>query len=144
MLRSVLVVLSLAAVTSLAHAQDDVIAQRQAIYKSFGRVSRDPGLMLKGEAPFDLAKVQTALQTFLDGSSKLPDLFPENSKTGHDTAALPAIWDDKARFNAIFTKFNNDSKAALASIKDEASFKTEFPKVLADCGACHQSFRAKR
>src|SRR4051812_8057622 len=98
MLRPVLAALALAAVTTLAVAQEDVITQRQAIYKSFGRVSRDPGLMLKGDAPFDLAKVKTALETFADGSSKLPNLFPEDSKTGHDTAALPSIWEDKAKF----------------------------------------------
>lgn len=144
MLRSVIVILALGAVTTMAAAQEDPITQRQAIYKSFGRVSRDPGLMLKGEAPFDLTKVKAALETFVDGSSKLADLFPESSKTGHDTAALPAIWEDRTKFNAILTKFNGDSKLALASIKDEASFKAEFPKVLGDCGACHQSFRAKR
>lgn len=144
MLRSVLVCFALGAVTTLAVAQEDVITQRQAIYKSYGRVSRDPGAMLKGDAPFDIVKVKAALETFIDGSSKLPDLFPETSKTGHDTAALPAIWEDKARFNGLLTKFNGDSKLALASIKDEASFKTEFPKVLANCGTCHQSFRAKR
>ena len=143
MLRSLLVALSLTVVSVVASAQEDVIAERQAIYKSFGRVSRDPGLMLRDQAPFDLAKVKTALETFTEGSTKLVNLFPETSKTGK-TDALPAIWEDKARFNAIFAKFNQDSQTALVAIKDEASFKAEFPKVLGNCGTCHQSFRAKR
>jgi cytochrome c556 len=143
MLRTLLVALSLTAVSVVASAQEDVINERQAIFKSFGRVSRDPGLMLRDQAPFDLAKVKAALETFADGSSKLPNLFPETSKAGK-TDALPAIWEDKARFNAIFAKFSQDSQAALVSIKDEASFKAEFSKVLGNCGTCHQSFRAKR
>jgi cytochrome c556 len=143
MLRTLLVALSLTAVSVVASAQEDVINERQAIFKSFGRVSRDPGLMLRDQAPFDLAKVKAALETFADGSSKLPNLFPEASKTGK-TDALPAIWEDKARFSAIFAKFSQDSQAALVSIKDEGSFTAEFPKVLGNCGTCHQSFRAKR
>jgi cytochrome c556 len=34
------------------------------------------------------------------------------------------------------------AKAAEASIKDEASFKTEWPKVVGNCGGCHKEFRA--
>ena len=144
MLRSVLVILALATAATAVSSQEDPIAKRKAIYKSFGQASRDPGGMLKGDTPFDLAKVQAALRTFQEGSQQLPNLFPENSKTGGDTAALPAIWEDKPRFNAMLAKFGADSQTALASIKDEASFKTEFPKVLRDCGGCHEAFRAKR
>lgn len=144
MLRPVLIALALATLATASSAQEDPIAKRRAIYKSFGQAAKEPGAMLKGDAPFDLAKVQTALRTFHDGSQQLPNLFPENSKTGGDTAALPAIWEDKPRFNALFTKLGQDSQTALASIKDEASFKTDFPKVLKDCGACHETFRLKR
>jgi cytochrome c556 len=144
MLRSVLVVLALATLATAASSQEDPIAKRRAIYKSFGQAAKEPGGMLKGDTPFDLAKVQAALRTFHDGSQQLPNLFPENSKTGGDTAALPIIWEDRARFNALFVKFDQDTQTALASIKDEASFKTEFPKVLKDCGGCHETFRLKR
>jgi cytochrome c556 len=144
MLRSAAVVLALATLATAAVSQEDPIAKRQAIFKSFGQASRDPGAMLKGDQPFDLPKVQAALRTYQDGSQKLPDLFPEDSKTGHDTQALPAIWQDKARFNGMMAKFGQDAGVALASIKDEASFKAEFPKVLRDCGGCHEAFRQKR
>ena len=39
-------------------------------------------------------------------------LFPDNSKTGGDTAALPAIWENKADFDAKLTKFVAEAKAA--------------------------------
>lgn len=144
MVRSLLVCIVLAAAATSASAQEDPIAKRRAIYKSFGQVAKEPGQMLKKEEPFDLAKVQAALRTFQDGSCKLPDLFPENSKTGGDTAALPIIWEDRAKFNALFVKFDQDTTAALQTIKDEATFRAEFPKVLRDCGGCHDTFRLKK
>ncbi|HXW20109.1 MAG TPA: cytochrome c, partial [Roseiarcus sp.] len=76
-------------------------------------------------------------------ANKGPDLFPDNSKTGEDTHALPAIWENKADFVAHFQKLGADSTALLASIKDEATFKAEMPGLFKDCGACHETYRAK-
>jgi cytochrome c556 len=39
-------------------------------------------------------------------------LFPDDSKTGGDTAALPLIWEKKSEFDAIFVKLGADSTAA--------------------------------
>ena len=124
-------------------AQSDPIAERQQAMKSLSQASRAPGAMLKGEAPFDLATVQATLKTFADNATKGPALFPDNSKTGHDTAALPAVWTNKSDFNMQFAKFGEAAVAAQASIKDEASFKAIFPTVQKTCGGCHDSFRAK-
>jgi cytochrome c556 len=124
-------------------AQSSAIGARKEILKSWGGATREPGLMLRGEAPFDLAKVQAALKLYQEGAAKLPALFPDDSQTGGDTKALPIIWTEKDKVVAIFTKLGADSAAALVAIKDEASFKTEMPKVLGNCGACHNTYRAK-
>ena len=63
-------------------------------------------------------------------------------KTG-DTAALPAAFDNKQDLFARFEKLAADAKAAQAAIKDEASFKAEWPKVPQNCGGCHQLYRKK-
>ena len=34
-----------------------------------------------------------------------------------------------------------DAQTALATVKDEESFKAEFPKVMKNCGGCHEKFR---
>lgn len=127
-------------------AQDgDPIKRRQAAFKSWAAASREPGLMLRGEAPFNIDKVRAALRTFIDDNKHLPNLFPKpDAPGGIDTAALPAIYEEREKFNAIFAKLDADANAALVNIKDEATFKAEFPKVLANCGACHQGYRAKR
>ena len=63
-----------------------------------------------------------ALKTYQNAMSKEPALFPPDSKTGD---ALPVIWDDDniADLDARFKKLGTDAAAALATIKDEASFK---------------------
>lgn len=127
---------------SPASAQDDPIAARKAIMRSFGAASRDPGQMLRGDAAFDLAKVQASLKVFAEGAAKLPAFFPESSKTG-DTKAAPAIWTEKAKFDALAMKFASDATAAASSIKDEASFKATIPEVLGTCSACHRTYRPR-
>jgi cytochrome c556 len=74
----------------------------------------------------------------------MPGLFPESSKTGGDTAALPAIWQNKADFDAKFAKFGADAKAAASAVKDVDSFKTAFSGVTKNCGGCHETYRAKK
>jgi cytochrome c556 len=99
---------------------------------------------MKGETPFNNAVVEKALATYIDGAKKLPALFPDNSKTGEETAALPKIWEEKASFEGIYARLGTDATAAAAAIKDEATLKANFGKILGDCKACHDDYRAKK
>lgn len=144
MIRATLLTLSLAVAATAVLASPEAIKQRQEIMKGVGDATKAPGAMLKGEAPFDLAKVKTALNTYVEASKKMPGLFPADSKTGGDTTAAPKIWEDKAGFDAGFKKLDEASTAALTSIKDEASFKATFPTVLKNCGGCHETYRIKK
>ncbi len=138
----VLSILAAVAVSATAvYAQSAAIGQRQEILKSWGAAMKEPGGMMKGTTPFDLAKVQASLKTIADGAPKLATLFPDDSKTGGNTEALPVIWEKKAEFTAIYAKMEADAKAASVAIKDEATFKTEWPKIGANCGTCHKTFR---
>lgn len=130
--------------SGMVSAQEDPIKLRKAHFKEMGAALREPGGMLRGQAPFELAKVQTALRVIADTAEKNVKLFPTGPTVGVETEALPVIWDKKAEFEALFVKLGSDAKAAEASIKDEASFKTEFPKVLGTCGTCHNNFRVKK
>jgi cytochrome c556 len=147
MIRSMFAVASIAAIAlgvSVAVAQQDVIKERKDIMKANGDQAKIGAGMVKGEQPFDLAAAQKIFSTFADAAAKMPDLFPDNSKTGEDTAALPKIWEDMPDFKARFVKFGDDAKAAEASVKDLDSFKTAFGNIgKNDCGGCHQLYRAK-
>jgi cytochrome c556 len=127
-----------------AIAQNDPIAQRRATLKGMGDAAKPMVAMAKGEAPYDNAVVQQSLTVIAAASKKLPDLFPDNSKTGGDTAALAKIWEDKVKFEGIFAKLGAAASTAQGSIKDEASLKANIGGVLGNCKACHDDFRAKK
>ena len=141
MLRIAATVCALAVGATVVYAQSAAIGARQEILKSFGGAMKEPGGMAKGAVPFDLAKVQASLKVLSDGAPKLKGLFPDDSKEGGNTAALPAIWEKKADFTGRFDKLAADATAAAAAITDEASFKAEFPKIGANCGGCHKEYR---
>jgi cytochrome c556 len=67
-------------------------------------------------------------------------VFPDDSKGG-DSAALPIAFTDKADLFAKFDKLAAAAKAAQAAIKDEASLKAEWTKVVSNCGGCHKVYR---
>jgi cytochrome c556 len=126
-----------------AIAQSNVVEQRQALMKEMGAQTRPIGAMMRGQEPFDLAKAQAGLKVFAENSKKFVTLFPESSKNAEKTEALPTIWENKAKFESIGSKMSQDAQTAMTAIKDEASFKTEMPKVLQNCGGCHNEFRKK-
>jgi cytochrome c556 len=125
-----------------AVANPAAITQRKDILKNFGAVTREPASMLRGDTAFDLAKVKAALAAYRDGSGKLPMLFPDDSFTG-DTKALALIGQERDKFNAIFVKLAADATAAESAITNEATFRSEMPKVLGNCGACHNTYRGR-
>jgi cytochrome c556 len=132
------------AITAVA-AQSDPIAARRALMKKNGEEAKIVTTMVKGEAPFDAAKAQSAFATFADSAAKAPALFPDNSKTGGDTAALPAIWENKADFDARLAKFGTAAKEAEGKVKDLDGLKATWGGFAKDnCGGCHEKYRAKK
>jgi cytochrome c556 len=144
MIRSALVMVALAAGVTAVAAQSDPIAARRALMKANGDQAKIAGAMVKGEAPFDLAKAKVVFTTFAESGEKAPSLFPDNSKTGGDTAALPKIWEDRADFDARLAKFAADARAAANSVTDLDSFKAAMGTIGKQCGGCHENYRQKK
>jgi cytochrome c556 len=141
MLRVVAAMAALAIGATVVLAQNAaVIEQRKQAMKAFGGAVKGPGTMSKGDAPFELAKVQAALKTIQETAVKAKDLFPDDSKTG-ETDALPAAFEKKADLLARLDSLAAAAKAAEGTIKDEATFKAEWPKVVSQCGGCHKEYR---
>jgi cytochrome c556 len=144
MVRVMLAVAALALATSLAVAQSNPIAARKALMKANGQQAKIGAAIAKGEAPFDAAKVEIIFATFVDSAEKAPALFPDNSKTGGKTEALPSIWKNKPDFEARFAKFGADVKAAQAEVKNLASFKAVWSGLLRkNCTGCHEKYVQK-
>ncbi|MFL6798045.1 MAG: c-type cytochrome [Xanthobacteraceae bacterium] len=141
MIRTVLAVAVVALGTTALMAQNDPISARKAVMKANGDQNKVATEMIEGKRPFDLAAAKKVLATWQE-SGKVKDLFPENSKNG-DTAALPAVWENKTDFDAKLAKLVNDSKAAEAAVTNLDTFKTQITEVRKDCGSCHQNYRKR-
>lgn len=125
-----------------ASAQNlEAIKARKGLLKEMADATKGPGAMLKQEKPFDLAAVKAALAKYQENAPKVAKLFPDDSKTGGDTEALPAIWENKDDVMQRYEKLAADAKAAEGKITDEFTFMEEFPKVVGNCGACHKKYR---
>jgi cytochrome c556 len=144
MIRTVLVVAAVALGATVVVAQQDPIAARKALMKANGEQARIGTQMAKGEAPFDLAKAKAIFTTYQDAAAKMPNLFPDNSKTGGETAASPKIWENKADVTARFAKFGQEAKAAETATRDLDTFKAQFQEVQKNCGGCHEQYRIRR
>ena len=145
MTRIVLAAAAVALAVTAVAAQSDPIAARKALMKSNGDQAKVGAAMAKGEAPFDLTKAQAIFATFADAATKAPALFPEGSQTGGKTEALPAIWENKADFDARLAKFGSAAKEAEGKVKDLDSLKATWGAFAKDnCGGCHEKYRAKK
>jgi cytochrome c556 len=142
MIRTVLAVAVLTFGVTAVVGQSDPIAARKAIMKSNGDQNRIGTEMIEGKQPFNLDAAKKIFATFAE-AEKVRPLFPDNSKTGGDTAALPAIWENKADFDAKLTKFVAEAKAAGEATKDADTFKAQITEVRKNCGGCHQPYRKR-
>ncbi len=142
MIRTISLVALLAVGATAASAQNlDVIKQRKDVFKTFGGAAKTGSGFVKGEAKFDLAAAKAAFTTYADGAAKLKTLFPDDSKVGGETKTLPIAWEKKGDFMNLLAKFEGEAKAAVVAVKDEASFKDQWGKVMGNCGACHKVYR---
>lgn len=140
-------ILSIAiAATAFSVASADPIADRKAIMKERGGLVGQLAPMVKGEQPFDAAKVAEVFTALQANAAKfdIPALFPESSKEG-DTTASPKIWEDMAGFKAAADKFSADVAAAVAAKpQDLDALKASFGTVAGNCASCHEAFRVKK
>ncbi|MEN3792872.1 cytochrome c [Fulvimarina sp. MAC3] len=118
------------------------IEERQKLMKENGDSAKAAGAMLKGEAPFEVAKAQQIFTEMHEVAMKFGDYFPEDSQTGNDTEAAPAIWEKPEEFQAALTKFEDDTSAAMnANVDSLDGFKQQFGMVAQNCKSCHEEFR---
>jgi cytochrome c556 len=143
-IRTACLAIVLAVSATVVIAQSNPIAQRKELMKGMGEQARLGNQMMRGQAPFDLAKAQAIFATFTSVPGKMVTLFPEDSKTGGDTEASPKIWEDMEGFKKRFASFETEAKAAQATLKDEDTFRVAFGNVSRNCGACHENFRIKK
>ena len=123
-------------------AQSDPIATRKGLMKENNDNAKVVVGMMRGQVPFDAAKVESAFAQWADTAQKLPSLFPDNSKSGQKTRAAPKIWMTKADFDAKAAEFGK----VVADNRDKAKgsvdgLRAAIPAVGNACDACHKDYR---
>jgi cytochrome c556 len=139
----VLAVLLLGVTAAAAQSCPEFIQKRQTLMKKSGAEAKIGMEMIKGERPFDAAKVQEIYAAFANDAKQMPTLFPDCSKAGAKTTAAPAIWERMDDFKAAIAKFAADIKAAQDNTKDLDALKANFQTIGKNCSNCHQTFRVR-
>ena len=78
-----------------------------------------------------------------DNYIKLLDYFPENTKEGFKTGALPSIWENKDEFNALMQKASDDMIKLAKAIDTAEDLRAAQKELMwGNCSSCHNKFRA--
>mgnify|MGYP001412739972 FL=1 len=129
--------------STLVYAQsvEDIIKGRKAMFSENYQNGKKISILLKSGKKEEAKPIMKKMS---DNYKKLLDYFPENSKEGFKTEALPSIWENKDEFNALMQKASNDM-LKLAKAIDTADDLRAIQKELmwSNCSACHNRFRAE-
>ena len=120
---------------------EEIIKERKSIFsKNYKTAKRVQGLASNG----DIDEAKKLMIGMSNNYKRLLDLFPENSKVGFKTEALPSIWENKEEFNLLMTKASSNM-IELTSVVDEAEdVKATLGKYMwSSCKSCHSKFRAE-
>jgi cytochrome c556 len=126
-------------IVAVAQAQADVIKARQDNRKALNSVGREAFKIIKAEG--DLAELAVQANKMAELNKAFGALFPPGSDTG-DTLAAPAIWTDRAGFDAM-NKASVDATlklAELAKAGDRSGVAEQSKVVGKSCGECHRAY----
>ena len=120
---------------------EEIIKGRKAMFSENYQNGKKISILLKSKK---IEEAKPLMKKMSDNYKKLLDYFPENSKEGFKTEALPSIWENKDEFNALMKKASDDM-IKLAKAIDTAEDLRAVQKELMwnNCSACHNRFRAE-
>ena len=129
--------------STLVYAQsvEEIIKGRKAMFSENYQNGKKISILLKSGKK---EEAKPLMKKISDNYKKLLDYFPENTKEGFKTEALPSIWENKDEFNALMQKASDDM-LKLAKAIDTADDLGAIQKKLmwSNCSACHNRFRAE-
>ena len=128
---------------TLANAElsvEDIIKSRKVLFsKNSSTAKRVQSFSSNG----DFDKAIELMKEMNENYITLLDLFPENSKEGFKTEALPIIWEEKDAFNELMQKSADDMIKLTSIIEDVDDIRGTLGKLMwANCKACHSKYRA--
>ena len=134
----IFVTLSLPANSELS--VEEIIKARKALFsKNYSTAKKVQTLSSKGE----FEKAKSLMIEMSENYKTLVEYFPDNTKEGFKTEALPSIWENKDEFNDLMKKSSNDMIKLASIIENTDDVKASLGKLMwGNCKACHSKFRA--
>ena len=122
-----------------AQSVEEIIKGRKAMFSENYQTAKKISILLKSNK---IEEAKPLMKKMSENYKKLLDYFPDNTKEGFKTEALPSIWENKDEFNALMQKASDDM-IKLASAIDTAEDLRAAQKDLmwSNCSACHDRFR---
>ena len=119
---------------------EETIKGRKALFsKNYSTAKKVQTFASKG----DFEKAKTLMIEMSENYKNLIRYFPENTKEGFKTEALPSIWENKEEFNNLMNKSSNDMIELASIIENSDDVKASLGKFMwGNCKACHSKFRA--
>ena len=125
----------------------NVIKYRKNVMRAMGGHISAIVAVVKGEVSFT-GDVAAHARGINEMSKVAPHIFPQGTDNASqsDTRALPAIWEDPAKFEAA-VKALQDASANLVRVAeagDPSAFGGALQELGKACGGCHKPFRAEK
>ena len=123
-----------------AQTVEEIIKGRKAMFSENYQNAKRISILLKS-GKIDEAK--PLMEKISKNYTKLLDYFPDNSKEGFKTEALPSIWENKKEFNDLMKKASDDMIKLAEAIDTAEDLRAVQKKLMwSNCSACHSRFRA--
>ena len=129
----------LVSVSNAEQSVEDIIKGRKALFsKNYSTAKRVQAFASNG----DFDKSIELMLEMSENYKVLIDLFPENTKEGFKTEALPIIWEEKDAFNALMKKASDDMVTLASVIEDSDDIRGTLKQFMwSNCKACHSKYR---
>ena len=135
------ILLSLSFSPALANQSvEEIIKGRKAMFSENYSNAKKISVLLKSG---NIDEAKPLMEKISKNYTKLLDYFPENTKEGFKTEALPSIWENKKEFNNLMKKASDDMiklAEAIDTAEDLRAIQKKF--MWSNCSACHSRFRA--
>ena len=119
---------------------EEIIKGRKAMFSENYQNAKKISILLKSKK---IEEAKPLMKKISDNYIKLLDYFPENTKEGFKTEALPTIWENKDEFNALMKKASDDMIKLAKAIDTAEDLRAAQKELMwSNCSACHSRFRA--
>ena len=126
--------------TANAQTVEEIIKSRKAMFSENYQNAKKISILLKSKK---IEEAKPLMKKISDNYIKLLDYFPENTKEGFNTEALPTIWENKDEFNALMKKASDDMIKLAKAIETAEDLRAAQKELMwSNCSACHSRFRA--